>query len=60
MLYREIIAVCSHIHTKHINALCEQKVFYHVTEAINTQGCALFPVKWLVSDELEGMNEALT
>jgi hypothetical protein len=24
MLYREIIAVCSQIHTKHINALCEQ------------------------------------
>ena len=23
MLYREIIAVCSQIHTKHINALCE-------------------------------------
>jgi len=26
MLYREIIAVCSRIHTKHINALCGQKV----------------------------------
>jgi hypothetical protein len=26
MLYREIIAVCSHIHTKHINALCGQSV----------------------------------
>ena len=26
MLYREIIAVCSHIHTKHINTLCRQKV----------------------------------
>ena len=26
MLYREIIAVCSQIHTKHINALCEQNV----------------------------------
>jgi len=24
MLYREIIAVCSQIHTKHINALCGQ------------------------------------
>ena len=22
MLYREIVAVCSQIHTKHINALC--------------------------------------
>jgi len=26
MLYREIIAVCSEIHTKHINSLCEQSV----------------------------------
>jgi len=24
MLYGEIIAVCSEIHTKHINALCRQ------------------------------------
>ena len=24
MLYREIIAVCSQIHTKHINTLCRQ------------------------------------
>jgi len=26
MLYREIIAFCSQIHTKHINTLCGQKV----------------------------------
>ena len=26
MLYREIIAVCSQIHTKHINTLYGQKV----------------------------------
>ena len=26
MLYREIIAVCSEMHTKHINALCGQNV----------------------------------
>jgi hypothetical protein len=26
MLYSEIIAVCSHIHTKHINTLCGQNV----------------------------------
>jgi hypothetical protein len=32
MLYREIIAVCSEIHTKHINTLCGQNVefFYFV------------------------------
>jgi hypothetical protein len=26
MLYREILAVCSQIHTKHINTLCGQNV----------------------------------
>jgi hypothetical protein len=26
MLYREIISVCSQIHTKHVNTLCGQKV----------------------------------
>ena len=26
MLYREMMAVCSEIHTKHINALCGQNV----------------------------------
>jgi len=26
MLYREIIAVCSEIHTKHINIMCGQNV----------------------------------
>ena len=26
MLYREIIAVCSQIHTKHTNTLCRQNV----------------------------------
>ena len=28
MLYREIIAVCSEIHTKHINTQCGQKVAF--------------------------------
>jgi len=26
MLYREIIAVCSQIHTKHVSTLCEQNL----------------------------------
>ena len=26
MLYKEIIAVCSEVHTKHINTLCGQNV----------------------------------
>jgi hypothetical protein len=30
MLYREIIAVCSQIHTKHTNTLCGQNVEYIV------------------------------
>jgi hypothetical protein len=30
MLYREIIAVCSEIRTKHINTLCEQNVEFVV------------------------------
>ena len=32
MLYREIIAVCSQIHTKHINTLCEQNVEFVVVK----------------------------
>jgi hypothetical protein len=28
MLYSEIIAVCSQIHTKHINTLCGQNVYF--------------------------------
>ena len=30
MLYREIIAVCSQIHTKHINTLCGQTVEFYI------------------------------
>jgi hypothetical protein len=32
MLYREIMAVCSQIHTKHINTVCGQNV-----EALNVK-----------------------
>jgi len=36
MLYREIIAVCSHIHTKHINAVCGANVeFLNVKLAVH-------------------------
>jgi len=35
MLYREIIAVCSQIHTKRINTLCGQNVeFLNVKRAV--------------------------
>ena len=30
MLYRKIIAVCSEIHTKHINTLCGQKAELYI------------------------------
>jgi len=30
MLYREIIAVCSEIHIKHINTLCGQNVELYI------------------------------
>jgi hypothetical protein len=30
MLYKEIIAVCSEIHTKHINTLCGQNVYLNI------------------------------
>jgi len=37
MLYREIIAVCSEIHTKHINTLCGQNVeFVNVKCSVRT------------------------
>ena len=36
MLYREIITVCSKIHTKHTNTLCGQKVeLLNVKLAVN-------------------------
>ena len=28
MVYREIIAVCSEIHTEHLHTLCEQNVVF--------------------------------
>ena len=36
MLYREIIAVCSEIHTKHINALYGQNVGLLNVESVGT------------------------
>jgi len=32
MLYKEIIAVCSEIHTKQINTLCGQNAEFHNLE----------------------------
>ena len=40
MLYKEIISVCSQIHTKHINTLCGQNVELYIKSspyrAVNT------------------------
>jgi len=36
MLYREIIAVCSQIHTEHITTLCGQNVEFFVVKTGGT------------------------
>ena len=41
MLYREIIAVCSEIHTKHTNALCGQKA-----EFVNVKRDGIYSDHW--------------
>ena len=46
MLYREIIAVCSQIHTKHINTLCGQNVeLLNVKLAVHIVTTGLYTVK---------------
>jgi len=36
MLYREMIAVCSEVHTKHAKTLCRQNVeFFNVKPGVN-------------------------
>jgi hypothetical protein len=41
MLYSEIIAVCSEIHTKHINTLCGQNV-----EFVNVKRGGIYSNYW--------------
>jgi len=43
MLYREIIAVCSEIHTKHINTLCGQKA-----ELLNVKSGGTYSDQWVI------------
>ena len=46
MLYNEIIALCSQIHTKHINTLCEQNVeLLNVKLAVHIVTTGLWRVK---------------
>ena len=46
MLYREIIAVCSEIRTKHINTLCGQRV-----EFVNVKPSGTYSNNWALSDQ---------
>ena len=45
MLYREIITVCSEIHTKHINTLCGQNV-----ELLNVNVGGKQSIQWVFND----------
>ena len=45
MSYREIIAVCSEIHTEHIKTLCEQNVEFVVVKPGGT-----YSNHWAVKD----------
>ena len=47
MLYREIIADFSQIHTKYINTLCGQKV-----EFLNVKLCGTCSNHWYLKDDL--------
>ena len=51
MLYREIIAVCSQIHTKHINTLCGQNV-----ELLNIKPGGIYSDHW----DIQGANQSAT
>ena len=49
MLYREIIAFCSQIHTKHINTLCGQNVeLLNINLAVHIVTTELQSVKFLL------------
>ena len=49
MLYREIMAVCSEIHTKHINTLCGQNVeLLNVKLAVHLVTTVLY-IEWPLS-----------
>ena len=48
MLYREIIAVCSQIHTKHINTLCGQNVeLLNVKLVVHTESTGIYRVSFM-------------
>ena len=45
MLYREIMAVCSQIHTKHTNTLCGQNVGF-----VNVKPGGTYCYHWALKD----------
>jgi hypothetical protein len=47
MLYREIVDVCSQIHTKHINALCGQNV-----EFLDIKVGGIYSGHWVLENQL--------
>jgi hypothetical protein len=54
MLYREIIAVCSQIHTKHINTLCGQNVeLLDVKLVVHILTTGLYRVKFYFKSQLK-------
>jgi hypothetical protein len=46
MLYSEIIAVCSEIHTKHINTLCGQNV-----ELLDVKPGGTYSNQWALKED---------
>jgi hypothetical protein len=47
MLYREVIAVCSEIHTKHVNRLCGQNV-----EFVNVKPGGIYSNRWALEGKV--------
>jgi hypothetical protein len=47
MLYREVMAVCSEIHTRHINTLCGQNV-----EFVNVKPGGTYSNHWAFRDDM--------
>jgi hypothetical protein len=52
MLYSEIIAVCSQIHTKHINTRCGQNVEFCMVEPGGTYSYHWDLMGWLFSVDI--------
>jgi len=48
MLYKEIIIICSEIHTKHINTLCGQNV-----ELLNINHGGAYSNHWALKGEMK-------